>query len=193
VPFHALSAEAPRVWLTNQNGRWFLDIDLRGGLVLYNFTYTRCAAPCPQTSVVMRAVQDRLCAAGSSAVNIALVTVWFDPERDTPAVLRVYAARQGADPSRWRIATSELGELKQMIGRGFKTYYSPSPIGTFGFDPVFVLVDADGVIRAEYRTAAPNIDRIFRDIGLVQDEARNSQGAGRLAYEAAQLFVCYAR
>ena len=65
--------------------------------------------------------------------------------------------------------------------------------GTFKFDPAFILVDGWGIMRAEYRTAAPEVDLIMRDIDLVTTEARNSTGAARYAYEAAHLFVCYPR
>ena len=188
-----LIVEAPRYGLTDQQGKWLLDTDLRGQIVLYNFTYAGCAAPCPQTSQAMRAVQDRLGELSAQGIAVALVTISFDPARDTPAALRAYAAQQGADPSRWHFATGEPAELKEVIGRGFRTFYTPNPDGTYRFDPVFVLVDGDGIIRAEYRTAAPNIDNILRDVRLVDEEARNSSGAGRLAYEAAHLFVCYPR
>ena len=188
-----LIVEAPRYGLTDQQGKWLLDTDLRGQIVLYNFTYTGCAAPCPQTSQSMRAVQDRLDELAAQGIRVALVTISFDPARDTPAALRAYAARLGADPRRWHFATGEPAELKEVIGRGFRTFYTSDPNGTLRFDPVFVLVDGDGIIRAEYRTATPNIDNILRDMRLVDEEARNSSGAGRLAYEAAHLFVCYPR
>jgi len=32
---------------------------------------------------------------------------------------------------------------------------------------------------------------VLRDIALLTDEAKNSQGAARYAYEAAHLFLCY--
>ena len=188
-----LIVEAPRYGLTDEQGKWLLDTDLRGQIVLYNFTYAGCAGACPQTSQAMRAVQDRLGDLTAQGTRVALVTISFDPARDTPAALRAYAARLGADSSRWHFATGKPAEVKEVIGRGFRTFYTSEPGGTFRFDPVFVLVDGDGIIRAEYRTATPNIDNILRDMRLVDEEARNSTGAGRLAYEAAHLFVCYPR
>jgi len=188
-----LIAEAPHYALTDSRGKWLLDGDVRGTIVLYNFTYAACAAECPQTSPAMRAVQDRLAEVESQGAQVRLVTISFDPVRDTPAALGAYAARAGADPRRWQFATGEPAALKEVIGRGFRTYYRSNANGTFTFDPVFVLVDGDGIIRAEYRTATPNIDNFLRDMRLVAEEARNSTGAGRLAYEAAHLFVCYPR
>ena len=49
------------------------------------------------------------------------------------------------------------------------------------------------MMRAEYRTDAPDIDIILRDMGLLAAEVDNSEGIYRFAYEAAHLFSCYPR
>lgn len=184
---------APGFTLTDQNGARLTNEDLRGQIVLYNFTYTGCAAPCPQTSQTMRAVQDRLGEVDTGGLPFSLVTISFDPERDTPEALRAFAAQAGADSNVWRFATGDPVRLKYAIGGGFNVYYAPTAGGGFTFDPVYVLVDGWGLIRAEYRTATPEVDRLLRDIRLVAEEARNSTGAARYAYEAAHLFLCYPR
>ena len=139
----------------------------------------------------MRAVQGHLSEVNAGDIPISLVTISFDPERDTPERLRAYATQVGADPSRWRIATGDATRLKYALGGGFDLYYAPNPDGTFTFDPMFVLVDGWGIIRASYKTATPATDRLLRDIRFVIDEARNSTGAAKYAYEAAHLFLCY--
>lgn len=184
---------APGFALADQDGARLTNEDLRGQVVLYNFTYTGCAAPCPPTSAVMRAVQDRLSEVDASGPPISLVTISFDPERDSPETLRAFAAEAGADPARWRFATGEATRLKYALGGGFGLYYALQPEGAFTFDPLFVLVDGWGIVRAEYRTATPEVDRLLRDIRLVITEARNSRGAAKYAYEAAHLFLCYPR
>jgi len=182
---------APGLSLTDQNSARLTNEDLRGHVVLYNFTYSNCTGACQQTSNVMRAVQDHLSEVNTGDIPISLVTISFDPERDTPERLRAYATQVGADPSRWRIATGDATRLKYALGGGFDLYYAPNPDGTFTFDPMFVLVDGWGIIRASYKTATPATDRLLRDIRFVIDEARNSTGAAKYAYEAAHLFLCY--
>ncbi len=184
---------APGFTLQDETGKRFTSEDLRGQLVLYNFTYTRCAAPCPATSDVMRAVQTRLDEADTGGIPVTLVTISFDPEQDTPAVLSQYAAQVTPDTHNWRFLTGAADRLKWIIGGGFGVYYNANEDGSFTFDPAFMLVDGAGILRAEYRTATPEIDRILRDVGLVAQEANNSQGAKRAAYEAAHLFLCYPR
>ena len=184
-------ALAPGFALTDQDGARFTNEDLRGKIVLYNFTYTRCTGACPQTGETMRVLQTRLGEIDAGDIPIVLVTISFDPAHDTSERLKAYAAQMGADAARWRIATGDATRLKYALGGGFNLYYAPNPDGTFTFDPLFVLVDGWGIIRAFYRTATPAPERLLRDLRLVIQETRNSTGVGRLAYEAAHLFLCY--
>lgn len=185
---------APGFALIDQDGQRLTNEDLRGHIVLYNFTYTRCRPPCPRTSQTMRQVQDRLDELDVGDVPVTLVTVSIDPEHDTSERLRAYAESLGADPARWRFATGDPTRLKYVVGGGFEVYYTPNADGSFTLAPVFVLVDGWGIIRSEYRyqTLTPDVERILRHIRVVAEEARNSKGTARFAYEAAHLFLCYA-
>ena len=184
---------APAFALRDQAGATLTSEDLRGQIVLYNITYTGCQAPCPQTAATLHTVQQRLGAVSTKGIPVKLVTISFDPDHDSQAALAAYAGRVGADPTVWRVATGDPAPLKVAIGDGFSLYYAPQADGSFTFDPAFFLVDGWGILRAEYRTAEPGIDRILRDIGLITSEVQKSTGAGKLAYEAAHLFLCYAK
>jgi len=186
---------APGFLLVDQDGQRLTSEDLRGQIVLYSFLYTRCHSPdCDYIIETLRTVQDRLAEMDLGDTPVTLITISFDPERDTPDVLRAYAQSVGADPQRWRFATGDPKRLKYIIGGGFEVYYKANEDGTFTFDPTFILVDGWGIIRAEYRyqTLVPDTERILRHIGVVLKEVRNSKGAARFAYEAAHLFLCYA-
>lgn len=185
---------APGFALTDQDGRPLTSEDLRGRIVLYSFTYTRCQPPCPQTGQIMREIQERLGKLDVGDVPVTLVTISIDPEYDTPERLRAYAASLGADPTRWRFATSDPSRLKYVVGGGFEVYYTANTDGSFTLAPVFVLVDGWGIIRSEYRyqTLTPDVERMVRHIRVVAEEVRNSRGTARFAYEAAHLFLCYA-
>lgn len=182
---------APGFVFTDQNGNQLTSEDLRGKFALYNFTYTRCTAPCPQTAETMRQVQDLADQIDTGGIPLELVTVSFDPAHDTAGALTAYAAQVGADTSRWHFVTGTADRLKDVIGRGYSVYYAPDAGGGFTFDPAFVLVDGNGIMRAKYETATPDLGAITRDIKLVVDEVQNSTGAGKLVYEAAHLFLCY--
>lgn len=164
---------------------------MRGSITVYTFAYTRCAPHCGETTRIMQTMQQRLDEVETRGIPVELVTVSFDPEHDTPAVLKQYARQVGANYDRWRFATGTPALLKSVIGAGFRTYYERNEDGSFYFDPVFVLVDTTGIIRNEYRTGAPDVDIVLRDIGLIAKEVREAKGANRVAYEAAHLFLCY--
>jgi protein SCO1/2 len=128
-------------------------------------------------------------------IPVELVTISFDPERDTPEVLRQYAAQ--IDPalnepgSNWRFVSGPAERLKNVIGGGFGVYYQPDAGGGFAFDPAIVMVDGNGIMRAIYERDLPDIQTIERDLMLVIAEIKNSEGPGKLVYEAAHLFLCY--
>ena len=182
---------APGFSFVDQNGQRLTSEDLRGSLVLYNFTYTGCGEGCPQTGPAMRSAQELLARLDTDGIPVQLVTVSFDPDRDSPEQLRAFATSLEADTANWHFVTGDAPQLKNVIGRGFGAYYERKEDSHFVFDPTFVLVDGWGVIRAKYRMAQPAFDMIERDIGLIVQEVRNSKGVNKIAYEAAHLFLCY--
>jgi len=186
---------SPAFDLTDQNNERLTSEDLRGKFVLYTFTYTNCPAPCHNINETMQEVQSRLNEVQLDGIEVSFVTISIDPERDTPDVLTSYAKSIGADTSKWKfVTTTNKALLKTIIGTGFETYYEDKGNGNINFDPAFVLVDGWGIVRAEYRyeTEVSNADRILRHLGVLTEEVRNSVGTGKLAYEAAHLFLCYA-
>jgi protein SCO1/2 len=181
---------APAFALTDQDGRRLTSEALRGRLVLYNFTYTRCTPPCPQTSETMRRLQQQLTGLNTGSLPVELVTISLDPAHDTPERLRAYANRLGADTRTWRFVTGEPAQLKNITG-GFGIYSSGDDNVSSTVEPVFALVDGWGLVRAVYRTPTLDLDLVARDLRLIVQEVRNSQGVNRYAYEAAHLFLCY--
>lgn len=185
---------APAFNLINQDNQRLTSEDLRGKFVLYTFLYTNCPEPCYDIVQTVREVESRLDEVQLDGIEIAFVTISFDPERDTPAALRAYADAHQANTARWSFATTDNQPLlKTIIGGGFETYYEEKTAGEFTFDPTYVLVDGWGIIRARYRyvTEVPNADRILRHLNVLAEEVRNSVGTAKLAYEAAHLFLCY--
>ena len=183
---------APGYSFIDQDGNRLTSEDMRGGLTLYTFSYSRCEAPCPDPSRDLQRIQDDLALMETDGVPIQLVTISFDPDHDTPAVLNDYARRLDADPATWRFVTGDADQLKNVIGNGFRVYYNADENGQFVFDNAFALVDGWGILRATYR-GVPDPEIIRRDIGLILKETRNSTGVNRYAYEAAHLFLCYPR
>ncbi len=184
---------APGYSLIDQDGNRLTNEDMRGKITLYNFNHTTCQEPCPQTSASMKEIQDRLPEIDTYGIPVQLVTISIDPEHDTPEVLQEYAQLVGADPAIWHFATGPVEKLRWIIGGGFGFYFDHKEDGRIVFDPGFMLVDGAGILRGEYRTAAPDTDRLLEGIQLIAEEVEKSDGANKVAYEAAHLFMCYPR
>jgi protein SCO1/2 len=94
--------------LTDHEGKPLALSSWRGSAVAVTFIYTRC--PLPQFCPLMdRRFADVQRIAESDAVlagKVHLLSVSFDPDHDTPAVLQAHAGKVGADASLWRFATA---------------------------------------------------------------------------------------
>ncbi len=83
----------PNVALTRADGRTVRapeEFD-DGRPVLLNFVYTSCTTICPLSSQVFSEFQESL--GEKERARVHLVSISIDPEQDTPARLREYAAR----------------------------------------------------------------------------------------------------
>jgi len=108
----------PDFALTNQNGRPIHFHDFRGKVLLVTFIYTRCPLPdfCPRMNQNFREVQTQLLATPNSQAHTAFLSISFDPQHDTPAVLKHYASiynkpQKGQRPFDWQFAVPSAKDL----------------------------------------------------------------------------------
>ncbi len=80
-----------------------------GTPVLITFIYTQCPLPnfCPAMNRNMAAIQRGLAADATLRGNLKLISITFDPEHDTPAVLADFAGRYETDPAVWTWLTGD--------------------------------------------------------------------------------------
>ena len=193
---------APSFTLTDPHGQPLGSDDLRGKVVLYDFVYTSCQTVCPAMTAQMMQVQQRLADGGQLGEDVVLVTITFDPERDTPERLLAESRKFGAVAGGWHWLTGELIAIKQLVGGEFGVYFekvaaedAPHDEGHAheGYDfvhaTVFVLVDEEGQIRSEYHQML-DIDEVMRDIGLVVSE-KNAPALARPVWQAAHAIRAY--
>lgn len=191
---------APGFLLYDHRGQPLSNEDLRGKVVLYGFWYSHCPNPCHNILPTMIYVAKHLPEQPqwrSGDVDIAFVVISLDPERDTPAVLAPYAERLAQETGQtWYFATHpDPKRLKIIVGGGFEVYYQKREDGLVDFEPTYFIVDGWGIIRGEYayESLAPTTERLLRHLNVLAEEIHNSRGAAKAAYEAAHLFLCYAR
>lgn len=106
----------PNFTLTDQNSRPCHLGDFRGQAVLLTFIYTRCPLPnfCPLMSKNFAALRARL--EKEFPGKCHLLSVSFDPEHDTPAVLRQYAALFSHDDKTWTFASGTPAQVDFVTG-----------------------------------------------------------------------------
>jgi protein SCO1 len=116
----------PDFAVVNQDGKIIHFRDYRGKVLLVTFIYTRCPLPdyCPRMNENFRAVQKLLQENPGAAERAEFLSISFDPEHDTPAVLKHYASlyKKGAPGGTsfdWQFAApsqKDLPELAQFFG-----------------------------------------------------------------------------
>jgi protein SCO1/2 len=114
-------AAIPDVVLTDAEGRSVPLRELLAGSdpVMLNFIFTTCTTICPVMTKVFADVRTHL---GNDAQNLRMVSISIDPENDTPAQLKAYAQKFGAD-SHWTFLTGRMQDVAA-VQRAFDVYDS---------------------------------------------------------------------
>ena len=165
---------APAFALVDQEGDTVRSAELRGAPWVASFIFTNCTDVCPLITTRMAALRDSLRAEGVLGARVRLASFTVDPARDTPEVLREYAARFGASPSEhWAFLTGTPPEtVRAMIQQGFRlAAVAPPDHAHVGgnyqvmHSPRALLVDAEGQVRGLYDVTEPDaMERLHRDL-----------------------------
>ncbi len=164
----------PDFELTERNGEKVTLQDLLGKPFVVAFVFTRCPGPCPKVSLQMRELQE-----ATENLDLRLVTITVDPERDTPEVLRTYAETYGADPDRWLFLTGPVDVIYPLIGNGFAMPVQKTTTDAGGeYDVIhtsnLLYVGADGIVRGKYNSLddqafAELKTRLRRDVPKIEE------------------------
>ena len=91
-----IGAPVPDVPFVNQDGETVRMSDYQGKAVLLTFIYTRCPLPdfCPAMNKNFDAIEEELAADPELYDRTHLLSISFDPEFDTPELLRTFALQR---------------------------------------------------------------------------------------------------
>lgn len=145
----------PNMALWDQDGRLVMKKDFLGHPLALNFIFTSCrsARMCPASSTCMKQLGDAL-AKQPAAAGVRLLTITFDPETDTPGVLRAYADGYGIDHARHRFLTGDAGQIKDLMRHyGIQTLRDD---GTIVHNAALIVISPEG--RITYRSEGPSFD-----------------------------------
>ena len=120
--------------------------ELRGKVVVVNFIYTTCALPqfCYRMATHFGAVQKRF--ARRMGTDLVLLTVTFDPVRDTPERLAEYASQWKADPAQWHFLTGAVADVQRVCG-WFGVDFFPDE-GLINHSTHTAVIDRRGTLKA---------------------------------------------
>ena len=105
----------PAFHLIDQDGKPVTLETFHGHPFVVTFIFTRCPIPnfCPRMSQNFAALQKAIQTSPEPVATTRLLSISFDPEFDTPEVLKQYAQHAGADPAIWTFATGDAAEVAQ--------------------------------------------------------------------------------
>jgi protein SCO1 len=121
-----IGEQVPDFAMTSQDGKVVKLSDLHGNVVALTFIYTRCPLPdfCPLMDKKFSELAQRLGSSPGRASKVRLISLSFDPEHDTPDLLRKHAQVRGATPPLWSYAVASHPELAK-IGVPLGLFYQP--------------------------------------------------------------------
>ncbi len=169
--------EVPDHRLVNQDGKTIRLKDYRGKALLLTFIFTRCQMPdqCTLMSNNFAAIDRELQKQPELRAKTHLLSVSFDPDYDTPKVLRSYGAAYTGKYSdetfaHWEFASGSADQLKGLAEFFGLTYTK----GASGQDQIVhslrtALIGPDGKIVKVYRGNEWKPDEALKEIqALIQ-------------------------
>jgi len=152
----------PEYRFTNEISQPMRLADFKGQALGITFLFTRCPYPtfCPRMSSNFEEAYKKLKANPAAPTNWHLLTITFDPEYDTPAVLKSYAKRYGYDPSKWNYLTGELIDITAITEQFGLLFWRPDPKEVTGISHNLrsAVIDADGRVQKVFTDNSWKVD-----------------------------------
>jgi len=159
----------PNFSLTNQSNRRISLRQYRGQVLVLTFIYTRCPFPdyCPRITHLFSELNRQLLADAGLKAKTHLLSVSFDPEHDTAAVLHDYAfsqlgTKETALFRHWEFAVPSAEELPSMANFFGFTYVADQGMITHSLSTA--VIDPDGRIFSWYHSSDWQVGDLTRDV-----------------------------
>lgn len=148
---------------------------LKNKIGIVGYIFTNCPDICPLTTNNMRLIQERL--KSENIFDVNFVSISFDPEVDSPSVLKSFAEIRDLDLSNWEFLTGEKETIDKLMKKvGVVTFIGDSTTFSDGSKTYYYvhtdrihLIDEQGRIRKKYLGSKINLDEVIADIKLFVD------------------------
>jgi protein SCO1/2 len=166
-----LKEQFPDVTLIDQNGRQFSFSQVRGKVLVVAYIYTNCPDICHVISKKMNVFKEQIKKSGLKD-RVYFISITFDPERDTPEVLRHHAEMMNLDLDNWVFLTGDQNAVNAILKlAGMEVIKEPGETSGNGDQSYSLLhrdrislADKNGRIRKHYKGSEFNPDELLEDI-----------------------------
>jgi protein SCO1 len=148
--------------------------DFLGNITVMSFMYTNCPDVCPLTTNNLRMIQEQL--KKDKIKGVQFLELSFDPDRDTPSVLKKYAEVRSIDEKNFQLLTGDKKVIDSLL-KVMNIYAIPSDTINYdngGFTYSFIhtdritLIDKENRIRKEYKGSIVDQKEIIKDIESIE-------------------------
>lgn len=152
----------------------FPDI-IKDKITLLAMVYTHCPDICPMTTHNMALVEEKL--PGSIKEKVKFVVISFDPDRDTPDVLKKFAEIRDLSFDSWTLLSGDKKNTNEvMLKFGIRAIPSDSSYdesGELSYSIIHTdrisLIDQEGHLRSNYKGSTADISLILEDIKYLNE------------------------
>lgn len=162
--------------LINQEGKEVVFPDIiKRQITVMGFIFTHCPDICPMTTHNMYLTEREL--KKIRIDDVKFVALSFDPDRDSPEVLKKFAEVRELDFKSWTLLTGEKNTVNDLLKRfdvkAIKTDESIDEDGNSEYSMMHTdrisLIDENGKLRKNYKGSTINIEELINDIKTLKD------------------------
>lgn len=143
---------------------------IKDKITLFAMVYTHCPDICPMTTHNMYLIQNNL--PEDLKDKVEFVVVSFDPERDTPSVLKKFAEIRDLSFDHWTFLSGDKQNTKEVMLKfdikAIPTDSSYDKNGELSYNMIHTdrisLIDQKGRLRSIYKGSTANLEMILEDI-----------------------------
>jgi protein SCO1 len=149
---------------TNELGQPLSLGDFPGQALAITFFYTRCPLPnyCPRLSRNFQSASQKLEALPGAPTNWHFLSISFDPEFDSPEVLKAYGQVYRYDPAHWSFLTGPKDKIRELAQRAGLTMQNRDGVLDHNFRTL--IIDASGRLQMIFPTSGDLSDEIVAEI-----------------------------
>ena len=179
VQYHVLTAgdAVPDFKFLNQSGKHISIGEFKGKVLLVTFIYTRCPLPdfCPRMSENFARIDKALAADPALYAKTHLLSVSFDPEYDTPAVLRSYGGAYTGNYTQekfahWDFAAPNKTD-QEAVDKFFDVGVTPEKDHTISHSLSTVVIGPDGKVFRWYPTNDWTPEQVLSDLKQLAEKS----------------------